>query len=194
MEARYFRTPAELRRWLKAHHANGDELLVGFYKKAAKKKGVTYAEAVDEALCFGWIDGITRRIDEERYAIRFTPRRPGSNWSNVNVARVRKLIQESRMERPGLEAFERRDAKRTGVYSFERTRVAFDEDAEKTFRRRRAAWKFWEAQPPGYRRTATWWVMSAKREETRRRRLETLIGHSASGERLPQVLNPGPRR
>jgi uncharacterized protein YdeI (YjbR/CyaY-like superfamily) len=190
VKARYFRTPAEFRRWLQKHHATERELLVGLYRKAAAHKGITYAQALDEALCFGWIDGVRRGVDDERSTIRFSPRRPNSVWSRVNVAHVRRLIAEGRMAPAGLAAFERRDPKRTGVYSFERDAAAFDQAAEKTFRRNRKAWRFWEAQPPGYRKTATWWVVSAKREETRARRLETLIGHSAKGERLPALVSP----
>jgi uncharacterized protein YdeI (YjbR/CyaY-like superfamily) len=190
MDVRHFRSPAELRRWLKAHHARERELHVGFWKKASGKGGITYPEALDEALCYGWIDGVRRSIDEDSYTIRFSPRKPTSNWSAVNIARVQELIASGRMRQPGLEAFERRDRSRSNAYSFEQADVALPRADQRTLRANAEAWSFWKAQPPGYRKVATWWVVSAKREETRRRRLETLIACSAKGERLPQISAP----
>ncbi|MFZ2490843.1 MAG: YdeI/OmpD-associated family protein [Thermoanaerobaculia bacterium] len=185
MDAKFFRNADAFRRWLESHHASADELWVGFYKKGATRKGITYAEALDEALCFGWIDGIRNGVDEERYAIRFTPRKPRSNWSNVNLKRVAELTKERRMHPAGVAAFESRDEARAGVYSFEnRDAAKLTAEQEARFRRQREAWSFFESQPPGYRKTAIWWVVSAKREETREKRLSTLIDDSANSLRI----------
>ena len=184
MKAQFFKTPAQFRKWLAAHHATERELLVGFYKKASGTAGISYKEAVDEALCFGWIDGIKKRVDEARYTHRFTPRRASSAWSLVNARRVGELMALKRMAKPGLAAWERRDPKKTGIYSFERRPAAFDAALEREFKTRAAAWTFFRAQPPGYQRLMMFWVMSAKQEQTRRRRLATLIGKSAEGKRM----------
>jgi uncharacterized protein YdeI (YjbR/CyaY-like superfamily) len=180
----FFKTPADFRSWLEQHHARADALLVGFYKKESGKPSITWPESVDEALCFGWIDGIRRRIDDIRYSIRFTPRRRGSIWSNVNTKRVAELIKDKRMRPAGVKAFEARDPKKTGIYSFERETATLPAEFEKAFRANTKAWKFWEAQPPGYRRLAAYFVTSAKQDETRRRRLDVLIRDSAQGLRL----------
>jgi len=180
----FFKTPADFRSWLEKHHARADELLVGFYKKESGKPSITWPESVDEALCFGWIDGIRRSIDDICYSIRFTPRRRGSIWSNVNTRRVAELIKDKRMRPAGVKAFEARDAKKTGIYSFERETATLPAEFEKAFRANTKAWKFWEAQPPGYRRLAAYYVTSAKQDETRRRRLDVLIRDSARGLRL----------
>lgn len=184
MKPTFFKTPADFRSWLEKHHARADELLVGFYKKESGKPSITWPESVDEALCFGWIDGVRRRIDDIRYSIRFTPRRRGSIWSNVNTRRVAELIKDKRMRPSGAKAFEARDPKKTGIYSFERETATLPAEFEKAFRANTKAWKFWEAQPPGYRRLAAYFVTSAKRDETRRRRLDVLIRDSARGSRL----------
>ena len=183
MTPRYFKTPAEFRRWLAAHHATERELLVGFYRKASGKPGIRYKDAVDAALCFGWIDGIKRKVDEARYTHRFTPRKAGSTWSLINANRVKELIAAKRMAKPGLEAWERRDPKKTGIYSFENRPKAFDAALEREFRKQPAAWTFFRAQPPGYQRLMTFVVMSAKQQETRLRRLAVLISKSAEGKR-----------
>ena len=184
MKPTFFKTPADFRSWLERHHARADALLVGFYKKESGKPSITWPESVDEALCFGWIDGIRRRIDDIRYSIRFTPRRRGSIWSNVNTKRVVELIKDKRMRPAGVKAFEARDPKKTGIYSFERETATLPAEFEKAFRANTKAWKFWEAQPPGYRRLAAYFVTSAKQDETRRRRLDVLIRDSAQGTRL----------
>ncbi len=184
MKAVYFKTAAEFRRWLAAHHASERELLVGFYRKASGKPSISYKEAVDEALCFGWIDGIKKRVDEERYTHRFTPRKQDSIWSLVNATRVKELIALKRMAKPGLEAWERRDPKKTGIYSFENRPKTFDVALEREFRKQPAAWTFFRAQPPGYQRLMTFFVMSAKQQETRLRRLDRLITASAAGKRV----------
>lgn len=156
---------------------------MGFYKKGSGKAGMSWAESVDEALCFGWIDGIRRRVDEERYTIRFTPRKARSNWSNVNVRRVGELAKLGRMTAAGLKAFEERDAKRD--YSYEETRSRqLAPEQEKAFRANRKAWEFFGRQPPSYRKTLIYWVTSAKKEETRASRLQKLIEASAAGQRM----------
>ncbi len=184
MKPRYFRSQTDFRRWLAANHASARELLVGFYKKASGKGGIGYKEAVDEALCFGWIDGIKKRVDEQRYTHRFTPRKAGSTWSLINANRVKELIAARRMARPGLDAFERRDPKKTGIYSFEQRPAAFDPALERQFKRHTAAWTFFRAQPPGYQRLMTFFVMSAKQPATRERRLAVLVKSSAEGKRI----------
>lgn len=187
MKPRFFRSAADLRRWLAAHHASEKELIIGFYKKDSGRVGITYSEALDEALCFGWIDGVRRSLDETSYTNRFTPRRPRSNWSQVNMRRVRELIRRGRMRPPGLAAYGRRDDSRTNRYSFERESAELAPGHRRAFRANRAAWKFFQAQPPYYRRLMAWWVISAKKEETRQRRLQALMASSARGERVPMV-------
>jgi uncharacterized protein YdeI (YjbR/CyaY-like superfamily) len=184
MSATFFKTPAEFRRWLSKHHASEAELLVGFYRKDTGLGGITYAEALDEALCFGWIDGLKKKLDDVSYTHRFTPRKPRSIWSNINIEHVKRLTAAGRMMPAGVRAYEARKSERTGLYSFEQKDHAFDPALEKKFRANKRAWTFWETQPPGYRRVSTHWVMSAKQAETRERRLAQLIADSASGVRL----------
>lgn len=184
----YFSEPEEFRAWLERNHESADELLVGFHRKSTGRPSLTWAQAVDEALCFGWIDGVRRRVDDERYTTRFTPRRPRSIWSDVNVGRVAELTAQGRMRPAGLRAFEARSAQRTGIYSHERKKDARLSGAEeRRFRADSAAWEFFQAQPPGYRRTALHLVVSAKRPDTRERRLTQLIEDSARGLRLKQL-------
>lgn len=184
MDPIYFESPDAFGRWLAKNHAREKELLVGYYRKGTGRPSLTWPESVDQALCYGWIDGVRRTVDEERYTIRFTPRRKGSNWSQVNLRRVEALIAEGRMRPAGLAAYEGRDESKTQRYSFERDNVAFTPEYEKAFRRNRKAWKFFESQPPSYRRTALWYVMSAKRTDTQERRLRELIDDSGAGLRL----------
>ncbi|MBV9879893.1 MAG: YdeI/OmpD-associated family protein [Gemmatirosa sp.] len=193
-KAVYFTSPAKFGAWLAANHATTEELLVGFHKRHTARPSMTWAESVDEALCYGWIDGVRRSVDEDRYTIRFSPRRAGSTWSAVNVKRVGELAAEGRMQPAGLAAFERRTAAKSGTYSYENRPHSLEPDDERAFREHPAAWTFFEAQPPGYRRTAVWWIVSAKKADTRARRLEVLIGHSARGERLPALASPGKKR
>lgn len=181
MKPKFFSTPAQFRRWLEKNHDRADELLVGFHKKETGKKSITYPEALDEALCYGWIDGVRKRLDETSYTIRFTPRKPKSIWSLVNVKHVERLTKEGRMAEPGLEAYARRDPKRTGIYAFENEPREFSPEYEKKFRANKPAWEFFQREPPSIRRTCIFWVMSAKKEETRLRRLEQLIDSSAKG-------------
>ena len=183
---RFFSTPAQFRAWLDKHHASVSAVLVGYHRKDSGKPSMTWSESVDEALCYGWIDGIRRTYDESSYTIRFTPRKPKSIWSNVNIAKVETLIAEGRMRPAGLAAWERRDPERSGIYSFEREKAEFDASSLRAFEKNRKAWSFFQAQPPGYRRLATHWVTSAKKPETRAKRLAALIAHSARKERLPQ--------
>jgi uncharacterized protein YdeI (YjbR/CyaY-like superfamily) len=168
--------------WLEEHHETETEVHVGMHKKHTGKREMSWSEAVDQALCFGWIDGRADGIDEDRYMQRFTPRRPGSNWSKINIAKVEKLKQAGLMRPAGLKAFEARSEARSGVYSFEqRDQAKLTPDYERRLQANAAAWDYWRARPPGYRKTATYWVMSAKREETRERRLAQLIDDSAAG-------------
>jgi uncharacterized protein YdeI (YjbR/CyaY-like superfamily) len=186
MQPTYFRSPTDFRRWLEKNHAKTAELYVGFHKKSSGEPSLTYPEALDEALCFGWIDGVRKSVDEGRYTIRFTPRKPGSKWSAVNIRKAEALKAAGRMAPAGLAAFDGRNPERAG-YSFEERPSAFDPDLEARFRENSKAWEFFQAQPPGYRRIGIWYVLSAKKEETRRRRLERLIGDSENGVRLPMM-------
>jgi len=176
---RYFRSAAEFRRWLEKNHARVTELWVGFYKKGVDRKGITYKDAVDQALCYGWIDGLLKRVDAESYTHRFTPRTHKSTWSNANIKRVGELKKLGLMAPAGLEAFGRRTKDRSGVYAHENQHVTLAPAMMKRLRADRKAWAFFQAQAPSYRRLAAAWVMSAKREETRERRLASLIEDSA---------------
>jgi uncharacterized protein YdeI (YjbR/CyaY-like superfamily) len=192
MQPTFFETPDGFRRWLEAHHDSEPELWVGFHRKGSGRPSLTWPESVDEALCYGWIDGLRRSLDAQSYAIRFTPRRSGSTWSNVNVRRAEELIRDGRMRPAGLRAFEARDPERSGTYSFEqRAAATLGPEAEARFRAEPEAWRYFEAQPPGYRRTAIWWVVSAKQEATRERRLRTLIEDSAAGRRIAPLRRKG---
>ena len=194
MEPTFFPTPADFRAWLERNHETESELLVGYYKKGSGKPSITWPESVDQALCFGWIDGIRRTIDGESYTIRFTPRKPTSNWSSVNIKRVAELREAGLMRPAGEAAFAKRSEERSGIYSYEsRKKAKLEPDQEREFRANAAAWEFFQSQPPGYVRTATHWVVSAKREETRQKRLATLIEDSANGRRLKQLTPPGRR-
>lgn len=181
---RYFESQAAFRRWLERHHASARELWVGFYRKDSGRGGISYKEAVDEALCFGWIDGIKKRVDEASYVHRFTPRRPGSIWSAINLRRIKELIARGLVSKAGLDTFERRDPKKAGLYSFENRPQAFDAAIERRFKADARAWAFFRAQPPGYQKLTTFWIMSAKKEETRIRRLDALVKPSAEGKRM----------
>jgi predicted GIY-YIG superfamily endonuclease/uncharacterized protein YdeI (YjbR/CyaY-like superfamily) len=194
MEPTYFDSAAAFRTWLDENHDSATEIVVGFYKTGADKSGITYAEALDEALCYGWIDGVRKRVDDERYQIRFSPRKRGSIWSEVNIARAEALTASGRMQAAGEAAFAARDESKTKQSSYEERSRPLDETYAAPFKENVRAWEFFEAQPPSYRRAASWWVMSAKREETRQRRLTKLVGHSERGERLPEVLSPNRRR
>ncbi|MFY9728139.1 MAG: YdeI/OmpD-associated family protein [Bryobacteraceae bacterium] len=189
MKPTFFKSAADFRGWLDQHHATTRELLIGLYRKESDGGGITYPQALDAALSFGWIDGVRKRIDADAYTIRFTPRKPGSIWSAVNIKRVRELTSQGLMQPSGLRAFGERDEQKTRQYSYERERGKLDQALEAALRANRKAASFFDAQPPGYRKTATFWVMSAKREETRARRLAHLIERSASGSRI-DLLKP----
>jgi uncharacterized protein YdeI (YjbR/CyaY-like superfamily) len=195
MKPKFFPTPGDFRAWLEAHHATKTELLVGFHKKGSGRPSIAWPESVDEALCFGWIDGVRHSLTDAAYTIRFTPRKTTSTWSAVNVARVEELTKAGRMRPAGLRAFAARRADRTGVYSFERSRAAvLSKEQEKRLRSNRRASAFFDAQPPGYRRTAIHWIISAKRPETRERRLSQLIADSAAGRRIKPLARPARSR
>jgi uncharacterized protein YdeI (YjbR/CyaY-like superfamily) len=191
VKPKFFATAVELREWLERNHATATELLVGFYKRGSGKPSITWQELVDEELCFGWIDSVRKGIDEVSYSNRLTPRKARSTWSAVNIARAKELIRLGRMHPAGQKAFERRTDERSAIYSYEqRKKARLDPEAERSFRANKKAWAFFQAQAPGYRKTAIWWVMSAKREETRQRRLATLIGDSQNG----RTIGPLTRR
>lgn len=184
MEPTFFRSPEEFRDWLREHSATERELLLGFYKKRAGVVGFTQAQAVDEALCYGWIDGQLRTINADRYTARFTPRKPHSIWSAVNLRKAEQLIAEGRMQPAGLQAYTGRDPNQVGKYSFENRPRTLDAADEAQFRENAAAWEYFSTQAPSYQRTAIWWVVSAKTDATHSRRLATLIADSAAGRRL----------
>jgi uncharacterized protein YdeI (YjbR/CyaY-like superfamily) len=190
----FFSTPEKFRRWLEKNHAKEQELWVGYYKKASGVPSLTWAEAVDQALCFGWIDGLLRRIDEKTHMQRFTPRKKTSNWSARNIGRVAELTAQGLMRPAGIKAFEDRTQARSGVYSYENRKSAKLTPAqEKEFRRNKKAWEFFSSRPPSYRRPAIWWVVSAKKEETRRRRFEQLIEDSKQGRTIRSLTPPAKR-
>ena len=184
MKPTFFATPAAFRRWLEKNHDTSQELWVGFYKKDSGKPSITWPESVDQALCFGWIDGVRKSVAADSYMIRFTPRKPASIWSTVNTKRAKELRRLGLMHEAGLQAFERRDVNKTQQYSFERDNVEFTAELQKRFQGKRKAWAFFQKQPPGYRKLGTWYVMSAKQDATRLRRLERLIADSEAGRRI----------
>lgn len=194
MKPTYFRTASEFRAWLKEHHATESELWVGFYKKGSGTPSITWSEAVDEALCYGWVDSIRRSVDDQRYTNRFTPRKPTSNWSEVNIRRVEELTRKGRMRAAGRKAFEARQPREAGTFSYERRHeIELPPDLERRFRARKKAWAWFQNQSPSYRSMALYWLMSAKRRDTRERRLETLIADSANGSRIAPLRRPTPR-
>jgi len=190
----FFATLAAWRAWLEQHHAGTAELWVGLYKRESGRPSITWPEAADGALCFGWIDGVRRSIDDISYKIRFTPRKQRSVWSAVNIKRATDLSSRGLMHPAGLAAFEKRDGNRSEIYSYEqRNNAKLSPAYEKKFRTHSEAWKFFHTQPPGYRRICSWWVISAKKEETRLKRLAALIEHSAHQRKLPALTRP-PRK
>jgi uncharacterized protein YdeI (YjbR/CyaY-like superfamily) len=188
MKARFFKSQSDFRKWLERYHDKETELLVGFYKKGSGKSSITYPEALDEALCFGWIDGVRRKVSDDAYVQRFSPRRARSIWSNVNVRHIERLKKEGRMAPAGLKAYELKDPKRTGIYSFENRPRDLSAAYEKQFRSNKKAWEFFEQQPPGYKRLMIYRIMEGKQEETRQRRLAQLIEASAKGVRYGVIL------
>ncbi|PJZ75935.1 YdeI/OmpD-associated family protein [Leptospira neocaledonica] len=183
MIPKFFKTGKEFRTWLSKNYKKESELLLGFYKTKSFKKGISYGEAVDQALCFGWIDGIRKNIDEESYSARFTPRKVGSIWSKVNTKRIQELIQEGLVQESGLQAFHS-EKKKTAQYSFEQEKIELPSIYKKQFQKNTKAWEYFSNQAPYYQRTAIWWVISPKREETRLKRLDILISDSQSQKRI----------
>jgi uncharacterized protein YdeI (YjbR/CyaY-like superfamily) len=191
MKPTFFATSAAFRSWLEKHHDTTDELWVGFYKKASDRPSITWPEAVDVALSFGWIDSVRRSIDDISYTNRFTPRRPGSTWSAVNVGRVNELTRMGLMHPAGLKAFDKRKEEKTGIYSYEQRHEArLDSKFERELQANRKAWTFFQNQALWYRQACIVWVMSAKKEETRKRRLASLIDHSSRGRTVPPLTRP----
>lgn len=190
MEAIIFPDRDTFRAWLEQHHATEKEVWVGYYKKVSGKTSISYKEAVEEALCFGWIDGIGRSIDAESHANRFTPRKKGSIWSAVNIAKVAELTEQGRMHPAGLKTFDERDMTKQGLYSHEQDEIQLGAENEARLKANEKAWAYWSNLPPGYRRSATWWVISAKKDETKEKRLLSLIEHCEQEKRLPQFVSP----
>ena len=180
----FFKTPADFRKWLDKHHADTSELWVGFHKKDSGKPSITWPESVDEALSYGWIDGVRKRVDESSYKIRFSPRRQRSIWSAVNIKRVAELTREGRMQPAGEKAFAARLENKSGIYAYEQRQPELPETYLRQLQKNKAAAKFFESQPPSYRKVIMWWIVSAKQEETRQKRLRRLIMASAQGQRL----------
>ena len=187
MKPAFFKTQSDFRRWFEKHHDTSKELLVGLYKKGSGRPSITWPESVDEALCFGWIDGIRRSIDDISYTIRFTPRKPISIWSAVNIKRAQELIDQGLMKPTGLKAFEARREYKSGIYSYEQRTEKLPDPYARRFKKNKAAWAFFEAQPPGYGKMVGWWIVSAKKEETRLKRLDKLIEESAREQRISQL-------
>lgn len=183
----FFETPDDFRKWLAENHDKKDVQWVGYYKVATGKSSIKWEGSVREALCFGWIDGLRKSIDDESYKIRFTPRRPGSHWSDKNIRMVEELIEEGKMEEPGLKKFEMRDEKNSRRASFEQKSVKLKKEYEDQIRQNKKAWKFFCELAPGYTKTSIHWVMSVKREETRQRRLKILIESCEKGEKIPMI-------
>jgi uncharacterized protein YdeI (YjbR/CyaY-like superfamily) len=192
MDVVFFRSPAELRKWFAKHHATARELWVGYYKKGSGRPSITWPESVDEALCVGWIDGVRKSVDGDSYTIRFTPRRPGSIWSAVNIKRAQALAEQGRMQPAGLAVFQARRDDRSAIYSYERRREELEEPYASLLRKNKAAWAFFQSQPPWYKRAVYGWVMSAKKEETRLKRLAQLIEHSAQERIIPPLTRKKP--
>ena len=194
MKVVHFKSQIDFRTWLAKNHALAEELWLGFYKTSSKMRGITYSEALDEALCFGWIDGVRYSVDAKSYKIRFTPRKAKSIWSLVNVRRVEALLKAKKMAEPGIKAFEAREKDRTGIYAFEQKRPGLSIKYKKLLRANIQAWEFFAKQAPWYQRTAGYWVSSAKQEETRARRLAKLMEVSVAGRRLDQLTPKAKRR
>jgi uncharacterized protein YdeI (YjbR/CyaY-like superfamily) len=184
MKPLFFADPLKFRAWLKKNHTKETELLVGFYKVTSGKKSITWPESVDEALCYGWIDGIRKSIDEEAYTIRFTPRKKDSIWSAINIKKMQELTEKGLMQPAGLAVFEHRKEKKSAIYSYEKTPAVLDKAFEKKFKANKIAWANFQAKAPYYKRTAIAWVMNAKQLSTQVRRLETLISDSEKNVRI----------
>ena len=193
-DVRFFASTDALRAWFDANHETAEELWLGYHKKATGRPTITWSDAVDEALCVGWIDSVRYSLDEERSAQRFTPRRKGSVWSAINVRKVAELTAQGRMRPAGLAAFDARDPERTAIYSYEREDAALTEEEIGRLKKNRAAWADWERRSRSYKRTVTYWIASAKKPETRARRLDALIDAAANGEPVGPMRPPGSQR
>ncbi|PBQ34062.1 bacteriocin-protection protein [Sphingobacteriaceae bacterium] len=180
----FFETPALFNSWLKKHHKKEKELLVGFYKIATGKKSITWSESVDEALCYGWIDGVRKSHDSESYTIRFTPRKSTSNWSSINIKKISELIKQKKMQPAGLEAFEKRTEQRSKIYSYEKAEAKLEPSMEKEFKSHKLAWTFFQSLAPGYKRLAIHHITNAKQEVTRQKRLQQFIKDCEEGKKV----------
>jgi uncharacterized protein YdeI (YjbR/CyaY-like superfamily) len=187
MKPTFFKGQNELRNWFEKNHNKEKEIWVGFYKKDSGKANYTWSQSVDQALCFGWIDGIRKSIDENSYMIRFTPRNPKSNWSTINIKKIKELTKLGLMDPAGVEAYKKREDKRSEVYSFEQDNVKLSKKYELIFKSSKKAWKFFQSLPPSTKKPSIWWVMSAKKEETKLRRLDILIKSSEKEEKIPPL-------
>ena len=187
MAPKFFPTPNHFKEWLEKNHETEEVLWLGYYKKATNIPSITWPESVDEALCYGWIDGLRKRIDDQAYMIRFTPRKPNSHWSKVNIERVKELKKEGRMKKSGFEAFKRKSKKNSKRAAYEQKNVQLDSKFEIQFKSQKKAWTYFSNKAPSYQRQCVWWVMSAKQEATRMRRLNTLIESSIEGKLIPQL-------
>jgi uncharacterized protein YdeI (YjbR/CyaY-like superfamily) len=183
----FFETPDDFREWLSKNHHQKEVQWIGYYKVATNKNSIRWEESVREALCFGWIDGLRKSIDDESYKIRFTPRRPDSHWSDKNIRMVKELIEENKMEHPGLKAYENRDEKNSRQASYEGKKLKLKQEYENQIKENKKAWSFFRELAPGYTRLSVHWVMSAKREDTRQRRLKTLIESCENHEKIPPL-------
>ena len=191
MKPVYFTNSSAFREWLEVNRNMTEELWLGFYKRGSGRPSITYAEALDQALCYGWIDGVRMRIDDQAWAIRFTPRKPRSVWSAVNIKHARRLVSEGLMQPAGLKAFKGRADERSALYSYEQRRSpVLPPPLEKEFKKDRKAWDWFQSRPPSYRKPAIWWIISAKREETQRKRLDQLMADSNKG----RTIKPLTRR
>jgi len=190
MKPKFFKSSTDFRQWLEENSALSSELWVGYFKVGSGKVSLTWPDSVDHALCYGWIDGIRRRIDDVRYVIRFTPRKPTSTWSAVNIKRVEILVEQGLMRPAGLAAYKARRENQSGIYSYEQRPTRLPERYGSMLEKNPRALEFFAGQPSSYRRAAIWWIVSAKREETRQRRLEQLVADSSRGKRLKQFLSP----
>ena len=191
MPPKFFKDQAELRKWFAKNHQDERELWLGFYKVGSGKPSVTWSQSVDEAICVGWIDGIRKTIDDHSYMIRFTPRKPKSIWSDINIDKVKELTKRHLMQPAGIAAFKKREDAKSRVYSFEQKEISLDKIFEKIFRSNKKAWNYFTSAAPSYRKAATWWVMSAKQEETKLKRLGTLMKDSEDGKYIKQMMRPG---
>lgn len=187
MEPIFFSTPEDFRKWLEKHHEKEELLWVGYYKKATGIPSMTWSESVDQALCFGWIDGLRKSVDNKRYKIRFTPRRPTSNWSAVNIKKMEALTKAGLMRPEGLAAYAKRKAEKSKIYSYEQDEVVLDPAYKSKIKAHPKAWQYFDQLAPSYKKASIRWVMSAKREETRLRRLRILIESSEGQQKIPQL-------